>query len=72
MVDRLAYWFNGHFELADREFEYYFTYQYNVIYYDHYFAEIPEDDIDVYKRQPLHCSLDFLRVRSHPCCIGQG
>lgn len=45
MVDRLAYWFNGHFELADREFEYYFTYQYNVIYYDHYFAEIPEDDM---------------------------
>ena len=46
MVDRLAYWFDGHFELADREFEYYFTYQYNVIYYDHYFAEIPEEDMD--------------------------
>ena len=45
MVDRLAYWFDGHFELADREFEYYFTDQHNVVYYDHYFAEIPEDDM---------------------------
>lgn len=45
MVDRLAYWFDGHFEFADREFEYYFTYQHNVIYYDHYFAEISEEDM---------------------------
>lgn len=44
-VDRLAYWFDGHFEFADRKFEYYFTDQHNVIYYDHYFSEISEDDM---------------------------
>jgi len=37
-VDRLAYYFDGDFEFSDREHSYYFTYEYNVIYYDHYFA----------------------------------
>ena len=44
-VDRLAYYFDGDFELSDREHKYYFTYEYNVIYYDHYYAEIPAEDM---------------------------
>ena len=48
-VDRLAYYFDGDFELSDREHSYYFTYEYNVIYYDHYFAEIPAEDMQYIK-----------------------
>jgi len=48
-VDRLAYYFDGDFELTDGEHSYYFTYEYNVIYYDHYFAEIPAEDMQYIK-----------------------
>lgn len=48
-VDRLAYYFDGDFELSDGEHSYYFTYEYNVIYYDHYFAEIPTEDMQYIK-----------------------
>lgn len=48
-VDRLAYYFDGDFELSDREHKYYFTYEYNVIYYDHYFAKIPTEDMQYIK-----------------------
>ena len=48
-VDRLAYYFDGVFELSDGEHSYYFTYEYNVIYYDHYFAEIPAEDMQYIK-----------------------
>lgn len=48
-VDRLAYYFDGDFQLSDREHNYYFTYEYNVIYYDHYFAEIPAEDMQYIK-----------------------
>ena len=48
-VDRLAYYFDGDFELSDGEHSYYFTYEYNVIYYDHYFAEIPAEDMQYIK-----------------------
>ena len=40
-VDRLAYYFDGHIEFSGDKTLYYFTYEYNVIYYNHYFAEIP-------------------------------
>ncbi len=49
LVDRLAYYFDGYFELADDGYKYYFTYEYNVIYYDHYYAEIPEEDMQYIK-----------------------
>lgn len=48
-VDRLAYNFDGEFQLVDREYIYYFTYEYNVIYYDHYFAEIPDNEMQYLK-----------------------
>lgn len=54
-VDRLAYYFDGDFELSDREHSYYFTYEYNVIYYDHYFAEIPADDMQYIKDLGPEC-----------------
>ncbi len=44
-VDRLAYYFDGYYELGGIEPKYYFTYEYNVIYYDHFFAEIAEEDM---------------------------
>lgn len=48
-VDRLAYYFDGDFHLCDREYTYYFTYEYNVIYYDHYYAEISAEDMQYIK-----------------------
>ena len=48
-VDRLAYYFDGDFQFSDREYTYYFTYEYNVIYYDHYYAEIPAEDMQYIK-----------------------
>lgn len=48
-VDRLAYYYDGEIKLSDREFIYYFTYEYNVVYYDHYYAEISEDDMKYIK-----------------------
>lgn len=48
-VDRLTYYFDGDFQLSDREHTYYFTYEYNVIYYDHYYAEIPTEDMQYIK-----------------------
>lgn len=48
-VDRLAYYFDGEFNLSDSEFVYYFTYEYNVIYYDHYYAEIGAEEMEFIK-----------------------
>jgi len=48
-VDRLAYYYDGEIKLSGREFIYYFTYEYNVVYYDHYFAEISENDMNYIK-----------------------
>jgi len=48
-MDRLAYYFDGHIEFSGDKTLYYFTYEYNVIYYDHYFAEIPAEDMQVIK-----------------------
>jgi len=49
-VDRLAYYFNGHIEFRDWPSIYYFCYAHNVIYYDHYFAEISAEQMDVIHR----------------------
>lgn len=54
-VDRLAYYFDGDFQLSDREHTYYFTYEYNVIYYDHYFAEISAEDMQYIKDLGAKC-----------------
>lgn len=54
-VDRLAYYFDGDLQLSDREHNYYFTYEYNVIYYDHYFAEIPAEDMQYIKDLGAEC-----------------
>jgi len=54
-VDRLAYYFDGDFELSDREHSYYFTYEYNVIYYDHYYAEISAEDMQYIKDLGAEC-----------------
>ena len=48
-VDRLAYFFDGAFWLYEKDHVFYFTYEYNVIYYDHFFAEIPETDMQYIK-----------------------
>lgn len=54
-VDRLAYYFDGAYELSDREHSYYFTYEYNVIYYDHYYAEISAEDMQYIKDLGAEC-----------------
>jgi len=48
-VDRLAYYFDGHIEFSGNNTLYYFTYEHNVIYYDHYFAQISAEDMQVIK-----------------------
>ena len=44
-VNRSEYYFDGDFELSDREHKYYFTYEYDVIYYDHYIGKISAGDM---------------------------
>lgn len=44
-VNRLAYYFDGEFTLSDSEAVYYFSYEYNVIYYDHYIAQITAEQM---------------------------
>lgn len=48
-VDRLAYYYDGEIMFYDSEFIYYFTDEYNVIYYDHYFGEIHQEDMEYIK-----------------------
>lgn len=48
-VDRLAYYFDGEFQLSDSEFVYYFTYEYDVIYYDHYIGKITAEEMQFIK-----------------------
>ena len=45
-VDREAYYFNGEIIFPDSEHIYYFTDEYNLIYYDHWFTEIHSEDMD--------------------------
>lgn len=49
LVDRLAYYFDGHIEFAGDNTLYCFTYEYNVIYFNQQFAEIPTEDMQVIK-----------------------
>lgn len=49
MVNRLAFYFDGEFEFTDAEFVYYFTYEDNLIYYDHYFAYISAEGMQYIK-----------------------
>lgn len=44
-VDREAYYFNGEIIFPDSEYIYY-TDEYNLIYYDHWFAEIHNEDME--------------------------
>ena len=46
-VDREAYYFDGEIIFPDSEYVYYFTDEYNLIYYDHWFAEIHSEDMDL-------------------------
>ena len=47
LVDRLAYYFDGHIEFAGDKKLYYFSYEYNVIYFSQQFAEIPAENAHV-------------------------
>lgn len=49
LVDRLAYYFDGHIEFAGDKNLYYFTYEHNVIYYNRQFAEVPAEDMQYIK-----------------------
>ena len=49
VVDRLTYYFDGEFQLSDSGYLYYFSYEYNVIYYDHYFAVVTEEQMQSIK-----------------------
>ena len=55
-VDRLAYFFDGAFWLYEKDHVFYFTYGYNVIYYDHYYAEIPPEDMQYIKNLGTECA----------------
>lgn len=43
LVDRLNFYFDGEINLDNTQ--YYFSYLQNIIYYDHYFSEIAEQDM---------------------------
>lgn len=49
-VDRLAYSFDGDFTLSDSEWLYYFTDEYSIVYYDHYFAEVPGEMLTLLRK----------------------
>ena len=49
LVDRLAYYFDGHIEFAGDKKLYYFSYEHNVIYFSQQFAEIPAEAMQVIK-----------------------
>jgi len=43
--DRLEFYFDCEIKFSDSEFVYYFSYKYQVVYYDHYFGSISDDDV---------------------------
>ncbi len=49
LTDRVSFYFDGEFELVGKEHRYFFTYEYNVIYFDHYFFEISQEDMEYIK-----------------------
>ena len=48
-ANRLEYYFNGDIKFSDSDFVYYFSYENNVIYYDHCFAKIADADMEYIK-----------------------
>ena len=48
-VNRSEYYFDGEFTLSDSEFVYYFTYEYDVIYYDHNIGKITAEEMQFIK-----------------------
>lgn len=49
LIDRLAYYYDGEFIFIESEMKYYFSYDSNIIFYDHYFAEISTEDMEYIK-----------------------
>lgn len=45
VVNRLPLYFDGEIKFSDSEFVYYFSYDSRVIYYDHYFSVISDDEM---------------------------
>ena len=45
IVDRIQFYFDGEFQLANNDLVFYFSDENNVIFYDHYFARISEEDM---------------------------
>lgn len=45
IVNRIAFYFDGEFKLANNDYLYYFSDENNVIYYEHYYAKISEEDM---------------------------
>ncbi len=48
-VDRLAFYFDGEFTFFGEETTYYFSYEYELIYYDHYFAGVAPEQMQYIK-----------------------
>ena len=49
MVDRVKFYFDGDMVFSDREYIYYFSYEQREIYYDHYFAQLSQKDVEYLK-----------------------
>ncbi len=49
ITDRLAYYFDGYFELGSENPKYYFTYEHNGIYQDKAFVELTTDEMQYIK-----------------------
>lgn len=49
LVNRMHFYFDGEIELSGSEFVYYFSYEKNVIFYDHYFAVISAEEMQFIK-----------------------
>lgn len=49
-VDRVEFYFDGEIEFSDSDTVYYFSYERNVIYYDHCFGHITEEEMEYIKK----------------------
>ena len=48
-ADRDIFYFNGEIEFSDSDTVYYFSYEHRIIYYDHYYGEISEEEMQYIK-----------------------
>lgn len=48
-ADRDTFYFNGEIEFSDSDTVYYFSYEHRIIYYDHYYGEISEEEMQYIK-----------------------